>query len=398
MKLDHPDLPYLVWLAEANLAGDHGPHLVRALGSARAVYDAPLSRLCARVPLSEKERSRLSRRTLEGAKAILARCAREGITILSLTDFDYPAQLAQIYDPPLVLYVRGTLPDLNTLPAVAIVGQRKATPYGLLIAEKLGAQLSRAGVCVVSGMAAGVDAAGHRGALLGGTPTVAVFGCAIDQCYPPANRGLLQEILAHGAAISEYPPGREMRNYYFPRRNRIISGLSLGVVVAEAPMKSGSLITANLALEQGRDVFAVPQSVDAPAGAGCNELIAGGAKLVRSAEDILEEYRAFYNFFPLGDETPVPAARPQPHAAPPPGNIPMNPVPLSRPDPGPKAPPPPTGDPILDALDTPLQLDELARRTGLSASTLMGKLTLLELRGAVRQLPGQVYEKTATPF
>lgn len=267
------ELVYAVWLQETGLNPRKAAKLALELGP-RAVWKSSGAELQRHCRLNAGELKRLEDRELQPARTILDRCRALSVTVLSIRDEAYPKRLREIYDPPLVLYVRGKLPDLNALPAIAVVGQRKATAYGLLLAEKLGFQLSQSGVCVVSGMAAGIDSAAHRGALQGETPTVAVFGTAIDHCYPASNTGLLRDILYQGAAISEYPPGKAGHPSFFPRRNRIISGLSLGVVVAEAPMKSGSLITAELALEQGRDVFAVPGGVDVPSSEGCNDLIA----------------------------------------------------------------------------------------------------------------------------
>lgn len=372
------ELVYAVWLQETGLNPRKAAKLALELGP-RAVWESSGAELQRHCRLNAGELKRLEDRELQPARTILDRCRALSVTVLSIRDEAYPKRLREIYDPPLVLYVRGKLPDLNALPAIAVVGQRKATAYGLLLAEKLGFQLSQSGVCVVSGMAAGIDSAAHRGALQGETPTVAVFGTAIDHCYPASNTGLLRDILYQGAAISEYPPGKAGHPSFFPRRNRIISGLSLGVVVAEAPMKSGSLITAELALEQGRDVFAVPGGVDVPSSEGCNDLIANGAKLVRSAGDILEEYAGHYAFRETPEGLPEVRRRPQSRAS------------AGLPQPAPKAAP--EQDPVLAALEEPLQLDEISRRTGIPVNTLLSRLTLLELKGRIRQLPGQTYEK-----
>lgn len=372
MSIQEQELRSLIWLQSCWLSRDKAMRLLEHFGTAEAVRQAELSRLQQLCRLSAEERERMKNRSLAEAGHIIERCRTQGIRILSFFDEDYPRQLKEIYDPPLVLYVRGRLPELNRIPAVAVVGQRKATPYGVTVAERMAFHLSANGVCVVSGMAAGIDAAGHRGALQGSTPTVAVFGTGIDKCYPSENAGLLRDILYSGAAISEYPPGFVGKSYSFVRRNRIISGICAGVVVAEAPKRSGSLITANLALEQGREVFAVPGSVDALSSEGCNDLIANGAQLVRSAEDVLLSLG--FQAEPIRPPMKRPAAE-QPAR--------------------PAAPKPPAeeSDPILRALDGILNMDEISRRTGISVGELMGKLTLLELKGRIRQLPGQNYEK-----
>lgn len=373
-------MQYLIWLGvTAGLPPEKCWALLARFGSGKAVFDAKPDELARALPLSTKEKLMLRRRDLKPAQHILSECARQNIRVMPITDPAYPQRLKAIYDPPVILYIRGTLPDLNVLPAVSVVGTRRCTPYGAVTAEKLAFGLSANGVVVVSGMAEGVDSAAHRGALRGGTPTVAVFGTAIDGCYPAANMGLLNEILRRGAAVSEYPPGAKTGRGSFPRRNRIMAGLSLGVAVAEAPEKSGSLITAGLALDQGRDVFAVPGGVDAPNSAGTNELIQRGAKLVRGAEDILCEYRGVYKFAP-----PQPAmcgARESVAA-------------VYETAPKKKEIPAPCGDPVLDALAMgPMPLDELLGQTGLSMSDALARLTLLELKGKIRQLPGKTFER-----
>lgn len=390
MKKDS-DLQYLLWMTEvAGIAPQKGVQLLEVFGSAKAVWEASDKQISGCVKLEETEQKRLKNRSLATPNLILGRCRFQNIRILPIWDEDYPDRLRNIYDPPLVLYIRGRWPDFNRLPAVAVVGQRRATPYGIIVTERIAFQLSRAGVIVVSGMAAGIDSAAHNGAVKGDTPTVAVFGTAIDQCYPAKNAGLLRAILHSGAAVSEYPPGKKTYATSFPRRNRIISGLSLGVLVGEAPAKSGSLITAGLALDQGRDVFAVPGSVDAHSSDGCNELIARGAKLVRDANDVLEEYVGLYTFNQCAPEEPpvgeVTLPKPKPKSA----------------EPKPAAVHPtladvyqskPATDPVLDALEGILSLEELCARCGMDTSQMLSKLTLLELQGKVRQLPGQCYEK-----
>lgn len=394
MKKDS-DLQYLLWMTEvAGIAPQKGVWLLEVFGSAKAVWEASDKQISGCVKLEESEQKRLKNRSLATPNLILGRCRFQNIRILPIWDEDYPDRLRNIYDPPLVLYIRGKWPDFNRLPAVAVVGQRRATPYGIIVTERIAFQLSRAGVIVVSGMAAGIDSAAHNGAVKGDTPTVAVFGTAIDQCYPAKNAGLLRAILYSGAAVSEYPPGKKTYATSFPRRNRIISGLSLGVVVGEAPAKSGSLITAGLALDQGRDVFAVPGSVDAHSSDGCNELIARGAKLVRDANDILEEYVGLYTFHQCAPEEPPVGQVTVPQSTPKPAT--------SKPQEKPAAAPPtladvyqpkPAADPVLDALEGILSLEELCARCGMDTSQMLSKLILLELQGKVRQLPGQCYEK-----
>jgi DNA processing protein len=211
-----------------------------------------------------------------------------GGTILTFREDSYPRRLRDIYDPPALLYVRGALKREDEL-AVAIVGSRKTSPYGRWITEKVSEELAHHGVTIVSGMARGIDSVAHQGAISGGGRTIAVLGCGVDVVYPSENRNLFNQIIDRGAVLSEFPMGSPPEGGHFPRRNRIISGLSFGVVVVQASAESGSLITASYALEQGREVFAVPGNVGAEGSRGTNRLIKEGAKLVETTEDILEE-------------------------------------------------------------------------------------------------------------
>jgi len=222
----------------------------------------------------------------------LANLEERKIQVLTLEDTAYPVNLLQIYDPPPVLYVKGVLAQEDAK-AVAVVGSRRATPYGKAVADQLAGDLAQAGITVVSGLARGVDTCGHRGALRCGGRTLAVLGCGVDVVYPRENQELFEEIAAKGAIISEFPLGTPPEASNFPVRNRIISGLALGVLVVEAAEDGGALITADFALEQGRDVFAVPGAITNRYSRGTNRLIKDGAKLVEGVADILEEYPAF---------------------------------------------------------------------------------------------------------
>jgi len=213
----------------------------------------------------------------------------KGVRILTLLDEDYPALLREIDDPPLVLYVRGTL-EIDPACSIAVVGTRRTTRYGSLVAARLASQIALKGITVVSGLAAGTDAAAHQGVLDVAGKTIAVMGCGVDRVYPKRNQEIYDEIVETGCVISEYPLGTRPAKWTFPQRNRIISGLSRGVVVIQAPERSGALITARLALEQGRDVFAVPGNITNRTSAGTNRLIRDGAKLVITVDDILDEY------------------------------------------------------------------------------------------------------------
>ena len=287
--------------------------------------------------------------------------------VLTLADADYPQQLLQAPDPPPLLFAIGQLATLKR-PAVAMVGSRNATAQGQANAEQFAHALSQRGVCVVSGLALGIDAAAHLGALAGEGSTIAVVGTGLDIVYPARNRDLAHRIAQHGLIVSEFALGTRALAANFPRRNRIIAGLAQGTLVVEAALQSGSLITARLAGDLGREVLAIPGSIHSPQSRGCHALIKQGAKLVESASDVLEELRL---------ETP----RDQAFTAP------------ERGDDKPEAESP---SPVLSALaGDPVSLDTLAQRTGLDASALMTQLTALELEGRVARLPGGRWQALA---
>jgi DNA processing protein len=280
--------------------------------------------------------------------------------VVTLADAAYPAQLLQIPDPPPLLYVKGRV-ELLSRPSVAIVGSRNATAQGAANAEAFARTLSAAGLTVVSGLALGIDTAAHRGGLAETGASVAVLGTGIDIVYPARNRTLAHELAAHGALVSEYPLGMPPLSGNFPRRNRVISGLALGCLVVEAATDSGSLITARLAAEQGKEVFAIPGSIHSPLTKGCHALIKQGAKLVEAATDILEELKL---------PAPPPAA---PAAAAVAGSSARR---------------------LLDALGhDPCDLGTLAARCGFTAAETAALLTQLELDGHVSVLPGGLYQR-----
>ena len=236
----------------------------------------------------------LEDKDLGEAKSILVDCARKGIGVLTLRDESYPAKLKNTYDPPLVLYVKGTLPQWETVPVIGIVGTRKASSYGLHTAKRFGAQIAACGALVVSGGASGIDTKAMEGALDAGWPVVGVLGCGVDVVYPASNKRLFARVAESGCLISEYPPKAKGEPWHFPQRNRIISGMSDGLLVVEAPQKSGALITAKLALEQGRDVYAVPGNVDVDSCAGSNALLQDRAMAALSGWDVVREYAPLY--------------------------------------------------------------------------------------------------------
>lgn len=303
----------------------------------------------------------------------MALAARKGVRIVTMTDPEYPFLLRQIPDPPPFLYVRGRIE--SRAKAVAVVGSRVATGYGLSMAARLGAELAACGVTVVSGMARGIDTAAHEGALQAGGPTVAVLGSGLARVYPAENRRLFQAIVGNGAVVTEFPMLTEPEPYNFPIRNRIISGMSYGTVVVEATRKSGSLITARLAAEQNRDVFAVPGSVQSFKSIGTHTLIKQGAKLVENAQDILEEIAGSFFTDLQPDERRLPAG---------------------------KGPPPLSPDEaiVVTALEPyPVHIDDLGRKLSMAPGKLASILLQLELSGIVDQSPGNFFARVdATVF
>lgn len=233
-------------------------------------------------------------RDLTDARSVVKRCRDKGIGILPMGAEEYPERLRNIQDPPLVLYYRGKLPDFSARPVIGVVGTRKASPYGMNTARLLSRQIASCGGLVVSGGASGVDTMAMCGALDTGCPVVGVLGCGVDVVYPRCNRKLFDEVTQNGCLLSEYLPGEKPERWHFPQRNRIISGLSNGVLVVEAPEKSGALITARMACDQGRDVYAVPGNIDVAACAGSNALLQDYAMAVCSGWDVLRQYEAMY--------------------------------------------------------------------------------------------------------
>ncbi len=391
-----------IWLSEtARLAPARQAALLRACASGDEFLTMSARRaaeLCG--GLTAAESRRFENKSLRRASEIARQSRDSGCRMLSFYDSDYPRPLRHIPDPPAILYVQGRLPDFTVSAAIAVVGKRKASAYGLQIAEKMGYALSRAGVVVVSGMAIGCDSAAHRGALKGGSPTVAVLGTPLDRCSPASNAGLMRDIAAYGAVVTEYPVGRPYTRSDFPRRNRLISGLSLGVVVCEAGKKSGTLQTAQLALEQGRDVFAVPGAVDAPNSEGTNELIASSsAQLVVSPQRVLDEYADRWEALGLRPCQPASPA-PKPPAPKPPVTEPEV-LPRRKEHAGQsiaaaygEAVPEGPQRTLLEALRGPTHIDELIEQSGVPAAEALQALTFLEIAGLVRRLPGKRFERT----
>ena len=385
-------LKYWIWLATRQGASPvRTLRVLEQCGSPERAYFADPGEYGLLADIPDKLRAALADKSLAEAERILGECERLGLRVLTLQDAEYPERLRQIPDPPAVLYLRGRTFAFDEEAAIAVVGAREPTPYGVKMAGKLGLELARQGALLVSGIAQGLDAAAIRGALKGGGPVVSVLGGGVDVVYPRENRFLYEDVAAAGALISEYPPGTGIQAGHFPVRNRIISGLSLAVVVVEAPEKSGALITANTALEQGRDVFAVPGPINAASSRGCNQLIRDGAGLVMEAWDVLGTYQ---QRFPQ-KLRPIRAVLPEA-----PGSAEAEPAsasaqPVRQPE---KAPALPilnmaregaalTDDQqrILRLLptDRPLLADEAAVATDLPVRRVLSALTMLEIDGYV---------------
>jgi DNA processing protein len=334
--------------------------LLTAFGSPEKVLQASAAEIAAvegvRSTVAGAIKSHDYRRAAEAESAALLRC---GASVVTLADADYPPLLKEIPDPPPYLYLHGSLPASRT--AIAVVGSRRASEYGISIATRLARELAEQGITIVSGLAQGVDAAAHRAALQVAGSTVGVLGCGIDLVYPAENRRLYQEMAEKGGIISEFPIGTPPDAPNFPRRNRIISGLCRGVLVVEAAEKSGSLITAAFALEQGREVFAVPGNITFRASRGTNSLIKQGAKLVETVADILGELP------PEPTELPQWARKQQFTLSP--------------------------QEESLCALLTegPLHIDDVTHRSGLTVPAVSAMLLRLELQGAITQLSGKIF-------
>ncbi|NTV68590.1 MAG: DNA-protecting protein DprA [Azonexaceae bacterium] len=338
------------------IGGESQRKLLAAFGLPEAVFAA--GRLAARSVVGDRADLLFDFDPAAEIDRSIEWASQPGQHILTLADETYPKALLEIADPPSLLYVRGNSALLQKR-GLAMVGSRNATPQGLQTAENFARTLAAKGLCIVSGLALGIDAAAHRGALSAGGDTIAVIGTGADRIYPARNKELALAIVEHGAVISEFPLGTPAIAANFPRRNRIISGLSRGVLVVEAAPESGSLITARLAGEQGREVFAIPGSIHSPVARGCHKLIKQGAKLVETANDVLEELGNF-----TSPEEPAESA--------------------------------PTEDehPVLAALGhDPCSLDDLLEHTGQSAEQLLPELLMLELSGKIAPLPGNRYQR-----
>jgi DNA processing protein len=347
-----------------------GPRLRKSLldhfGSAAAVVNAAPSELRDVPGIGQKlSRSIVTSRTEVDVEGEIQDCRDNGVSILVESQAGYPESIRTIPDPPGVLFVRGEIRPTDAI-AVAIVGTRHATQYGLAQAERLASGLVRCGYVIVSGLARGIDAAAHRGAIKAGGRTIAVLGSGVLNIYPPEHVSLAEEIVKHGALVGENPPRSPPLSGAFPQRNRIITGLSLGVIVVEASERSGALISARHAMEQGREVFALPGRVDSRASRGCHRLLRDGAKLVETVDDVLEELGPLATPTPIaGDEDAAPVRHPAE----------LN---LNEPEKG-----------VLAVIsDEPQTIDDVIAASGLPVSNVLSTISVLEMRRMIRRVGG----------
>jgi len=359
---DHNNrLALLAILAAPEIGNRRARELVELFGSARAVISAPAGEIseALRVPLKVGRGVVKSGRSLDKAEKVMSRLAAVDARLVSIWDENYPARLKTIDDPPVVLYIKGQDSPLYDY-SVAVVGTRVPTDNGKRSALRIAGDLALAGVTIISGMALGVDSLAHEGALRAGGRTIAVLGSGIDVIYPPSNRRLYERIISQGAVMTEYLPGVDPDKHHFPQRNRIISGLSLGVVIVEAGLKSGALITARLAIEQGKELFAVPGPAGMPRSAGVNRLLKDGtAILVENGDDVKETLQS-----QLAPVLNVSATLALPK--------------LDKEEAA-----------VYKLLEQgPMLIDELIRKTSSGAVMINRLLTSMQLKGLVRRFPG----------
>ncbi len=369
--------------------------LLEAMDGPERIFFADKDQLLAAYPVKPAEADRLTDKAMDRAVRTISFCEEHGISILTLQDATYPERLRNIPDPPAVLYVWGKLPPVDEALALGVVGTRKATPYGVKMASLIGRELAQGGALVVSGLAEGCDSVAMEAALRAGGLTVGVLGTAIDQVYPSKNKKLFEAVKAQGCLISEYPPHSRTFPQDFKVRNRIITGLSLGVVVVESPLHSGTQNTAGHALEQDRDVFAVPGNADAAASAGCNALIAQGAVPVTSGAEVLEAYSGRTGLSPLSA-----AAIPIKKQIDKPEDI----VYIDLTERKERAPEklsddalkalPPLQQAVLRAMTArDMHADDIIAAAGLSARETLAALTMLQVTGYVAQGAGKRYTR-----
>lgn len=372
MELDS-SLSWLALSLTPGLASRLSARLLRSFESPEGVFRASVAQLeeC-HLPapvvraVAKKEAFKRAEKELAGIRRIA------GCRLINWTEPEYPQSLLQIYDPPVMLYLRGD-PQILNLPSLGIVGTRKPTLYGSQMADRLGRELAARGVVIVSGMARGIDAIGHQGAMAVSGRAIGILGTGIDVCYPKENKKLYEKVLERGAILSEFPLGTYPAPENFPMRNRIVAGMPLGIVVVEGAQYSGSLITARLAMEFGREVFGVPGNVTQPVSFAPNQLIKQGAKLVTNAEDVIEELPTPVRAMLVQAEQPEAEQRNLVLAAS------LNGAEKKLYE-------------MLSA-DEPKHIDGIVERSGLNSSVVLATLFDLEMKGIIRQLPGKQFSK-----
>ena len=410
-------LVHWIWLATRPCMQDRiKVELLRQFQDPEAVFFADGDSYAQIEGLTPEGKAALEDKDLRPAEKILEDCRQANISLLTYADATYPRRLQNIADPPLVFYYKGRLPDFDGNPLIGVVGTRSATPYGLTTAKRLGYQIAKCGGIVVSGMASGIDGVAMKGALTGGGQVVGVLGCGADVVYPLSNRSLFEDVEQYGCLLSEFPPGTPPVGFHFPKRIRIISGLSCGVLIVEAPEKSGALITAHQAADQGRDVFVVPGNIDMPSCVGSNRLLRDGAIAISSGWDVLSEYEALFPDKIHREDTPAKQSaypdevtgqteRPAAKVAQKPRIFGKKMAPAQKDDkigidneenspysgfntiltslsPDEKA--------VVAAIGEGERLvDDVIAQSGIPAGKVLATLTLLEVKGVVRRLPGR---------
>lgn len=398
------ELLYWIWLsAKCTPDTPYFSILYHTLGAAENIYNADENVLSEVYGITPKITERLLDKDLSNAQNILKECQRNDIGILPYCDERFPSRLRTINNPPVLIYYKGRLPDFDKEVCIGTVGTRTPTPYGNRCAYEIAFDLALSGAYVISGMAFGIDSVCHKAALDAGGKTVAVLGCGVDVVYPAENKEIYDRLCAHGTLISEYPPGAKATRYSFPQRNRLISGLSLGTLIVEAQLKSGAMITARYANEQNRDLFALPGRVGEYNSLGPNSLIQLGALSVTSARDILKEYEFLYpekiryassekNQIPQfgkAEKPLVTSIKRKTEAKGQPTSPPPSPVKDEAPSVNFDGLPEEQRE-ICVCLSKklPLSLEEIKNITNISVSDIMSSLTILEIQGIVKAMPG----------
>ncbi|MCD8129155.1 MAG: DNA-processing protein DprA [Oscillospiraceae bacterium] len=415
------ELEYWIWFSSLNhLRSRTRIALLERFGGAKEIYFAEEQALRKMEGIQETELSALLNWDTASAAQTLSRCGELGVDLITMRDAAYPERLRSIPDPPCVLYVKGRLPAVDSEMLIAVVGTRRCTLYGEKMARNIAYEIASGGGIVVTGLAAGIDSRAAEGALMAGGTVVGVLGVAINDVYPKYNGRLYADVCAAGALVSEYPPDARGGPENFSRRNRIMAGLSVGAVVAEAPLRSGALITVRFALDYGRDVFAVPGNADAPASRGCNQLLREGAIIAECGADVLREYAARFpeklsdppeknrtlpDSYAIPEENRNAEARAEPEKKGAFWRFRTKNRARTEPDetakPEPKAKQPTLLQTQLESLneaqlkivsalkDPDMHIDDIVDASGLPAATVLSELTMLQIKGYVTQRPGK---------